>query len=86
MKIFAVVFKLRLVSIPNSSVEDKVYRLLSEAKDAAEKTGYDTCVEGHNSDGHLVYMRAYSVISGWTNDSLLKVYEEEDNRKEMESE
>jgi hypothetical protein len=71
------IFKLRLVSIPNSSVEDKIYRLLFEAKDAAEKTGYDTCVEGYNPDGHLVYMRAYSVISGWTNDNLLEVYERE---------
>jgi len=72
------IFKLRLVSIPNSSVEDRVYRLLFEAKDAAMETGYDTCVEGYNSDGHLVYMCGYSVISGWTNDNLLELYQEED--------
>ena len=40
------VYKLRFVNIPHSSIEDKVFRDLGEAKNAAEQTGFDTVVEG----------------------------------------
>ena len=60
------IYKLRLVNIPHSSVEDKVFHELSEAKKAAEETGFDTCVEGYSANGRLSYMLGYSVISGWS--------------------
>ena len=60
------VYKLRLVNIPHSSVEDKVFRDLDEAKLAAENTGFETCVEGFSANGHLSYMLGYSPISGWS--------------------
>tara|TARA_Y100001937_G_scaffold7300_1_gene9273 strand:+ start:1177 stop:1371 length:195 start_codon:yes stop_codon:yes gene_type:complete len=61
-------YKLRLVNIPHSSVEDKVFRDLNEAKKAAEETGFDTVVQGYSEgfDGGLEYMLGYSVIGGWT--------------------
>ena len=60
------IYKIRLVNIPHSSVEDKVFRDLDEAKAAAEATGFDTCVEGFWEHGELGYMLGYSVISGWS--------------------
>ena len=60
------IYKLRLTNIPHSSVEDKVFRDLSEAKKAAEATGFDTVVEGFSLDGMLSYMNSYSVINGWS--------------------
>lgn len=63
MKMF---YKIRLVNMPNSSVEDKVFYQLDEAKSAAEATGFDTVVEGFYHTGLLAYMRGYSVITGWS--------------------
>ena len=60
------IYRLRLVNFPHSSAEDKVFRDLREAKDAAEATGFDTCVEGFSSCGMLLYMLGYSTISGWS--------------------
>ena len=60
------IYKIRLVNIPHSSVEDKVFRDLDEAKVAAEATGFDTCVGGFSANGMLSYMLGYSVISGWS--------------------
>lgn len=65
-KEFIMIYRLRLVNFPHSSAEDKVFRDLSEAKDAAEATGFDTCVEGFSSCGMLLYMLGYSTISGWS--------------------
>lgn len=59
-------YKLRLVNFPHSSVEDKVFSDLVEAKKAAEATGFDTCVEGFSANGMLSYMLGYSVIGGWS--------------------
>ena len=59
-------YKIRLVNIPHSSVEDKVFRQLDDAKSAAQATGFDTVVEGFDQTGLLVYMMGYSVISGWS--------------------
>ena len=59
-------YKIRLVNFPHSAVEDKVFNDLDEAKKAAEVTGFDTCVEGFDANGLLVYMLGYSVISGWS--------------------
>ena len=59
-------YKLRLVNFPNSSVEDKVFRNLLEAKEEAEKMGFDIVVEGFTTDGVLSYMLGYSTINGWT--------------------
>ena len=47
------IYKLRLTNIPHSSVEDKVFRDLAEAKKAAEATGFDTVVEGFSANGML---------------------------------
>ena len=60
------IYKLRLINIAGSSVEDKVFRDLSEAKKAAENTGFDTVVEGFSANGMLSYMLGYSVINGWS--------------------
>tara|TARA_Y100000401_G_scaffold57969_1_gene45878 strand:- start:426 stop:614 length:189 start_codon:yes stop_codon:yes gene_type:complete len=60
------IYKLRLVNFPNSSVEDKVFRNLLEAKEEAEKMGFDIVVEGFTTDGVLSYMLGYSTINGWT--------------------
>ena len=60
------IYKLRLLNIAGSSVEDKVFRDLSEAKKAAEATGFDPVVEGFSAKGMLSYMAGYSVIGGWT--------------------
>ena len=60
------IYKLRLINIAGSSVEDKVFRDLAEAKKAAEATGFDTVVEGFSANGMLSYMLGYSVIGGWT--------------------
>ena len=60
------IYKLRLVNFPDSSVEDKVFRNLSEAKEEAEKMGFDTVVEGFTTNGMLTYMLGYSTINGWT--------------------
>ena len=60
------IYKLRLVNFPYSSIEEKVFRNLPEAKKEAEKTGFDTVVEGFSANGYLIYMLAYSVINGWT--------------------
>ena len=60
------IYKLRLVNFPNSSVEDKVFRNLSEAKEEAEKIGFDIVVEGFTTNGMLAYMLGYSIINGWT--------------------
>lgn len=60
------IYKLRLVNIPGSSVEDKVFRDLDEAKVSAEETGFETCVEGYSANGRLSYMLGYSPISGWS--------------------
>ena len=46
-------YKIRLINIAGSSVEDKVFRQLDEAKSAAEATGFDTVVEGY-SEGLMV--------------------------------
>ena len=61
-------YKIRLINIAGSSVEDKVFRQLDEAKSAAEATGFDTVVEGYSEgfDGGLEFMLCYSVISGWS--------------------
>tara|TARA_B100000161_G_C33338795_1_gene319164 strand:+ start:345 stop:539 length:195 start_codon:yes stop_codon:yes gene_type:complete len=61
-------YKIRLTNIPHSSVEDKLFHDLSEAKKAAEATGFDTCVSGYSDgfDGGLEFMLSYSVISGWS--------------------
>ena len=61
------IYKLRLVNFPNSSlVEDKIFKNLSDAKKEAEKTGFDTVVEGFYTNGCLGYMLGYSTINGWT--------------------
>lgn len=60
------IYKLRLVNIPFSSIEDKVFGDLVEAKKAAENTGFDTVVEGFSANGMLSYMLGYSVINGWS--------------------
>jgi len=60
------IYKLRLVNFPNSSVEDKVFRNLLEAKEEAEKMGFDIVVEGFTTNGILSYMLGYSTINGWT--------------------
>ena len=60
------VYKLRLVNIPFSSIEDKVFENLVEAKKAAQNTGFDTVVEGFSLDGMLSYMNSHSVINGWS--------------------
>ena len=52
-------YKLRLVNLPHSSVEDKVFSDLVEAKKAAEATGF-------SANGRLSYMLGYSVIGGWS--------------------
>ena len=60
------IYKLRLVNFPNSSVEDKIFKNLSDAKKEAEKSGFDTVVEGFSANGWLTYMLGYSTINGWT--------------------
>ena len=60
------IYKLRLVHFPNSSVEDKVFENLLDAKKEAEKIGCDTVVEGFSTNGSLTYMLGYSIISGWS--------------------
>lgn len=60
------VYKVRLVSFPNTAAEDKVYRDLEVAKAVAQSTGFDACVEGFSEQGELGYMLCYSVISGWS--------------------
>ena len=37
-----------------------------ETKKEAEKTGFDTVVEGFSANGWLTYMLGYSVINGWS--------------------
>ena len=60
------VYKLRFVNMPFSSIEDKVFKNLAEAKIAAVGTGFDTVVEGFSLDGMLSYMNSHSVINGWS--------------------
>ena len=60
------VYKLRFVNMPFSSIEDKVFKNLAEAKIVAVSTGFDTVVEGFSANGMLSYMLGYSVIGGWT--------------------
>ena len=61
------IYKLRLVNFPHSSIEDKVFRNLSDAKKEAEKTGFDTIVEAFSTIcKYYCFVRYYSVISGWS--------------------
>ena len=59
-------YKIRLVNIPHSSAEDKVFGEIMDAIVAAEKTGFETAVEGFlNTGGGATVYGSYSPVSGW---------------------
>jgi hypothetical protein len=59
-------YKIRLVNIPHSSVEDRLYEDICDAIVDAEKTGFETAVEGFlNLGGGATLYGSYSPISGW---------------------